>query len=535
MPLDTGIAQYRAGFQRFCISGVNPVVGSCKGLLWGQMHDPAAPPTVTSYADITTAATPDVPVQVISPSHAEELFGKDSQLAIAAYLYFAQVGGYLGNGALWAVPALDNAAGTAATYDINIGGTPTVAGSFDFRIFDHITGATSGYYSIATLSTDTAITIATAIAADINGDENSLFIADNAAGTTAVVTLTHKHKGTIGNNVVLQFNTLYGQAFPDGITATFGVSAVTVAVGAGDPDFSTAIGNLSNCGYDCWGFLNEDPVSIELVNAEVESRWACATEQTFGHLFTSRTEADAATLIAYANTFNDETRSIIPNLTTYKYSGWLFTAAWTGRVCARACESPGRPVVRTNGILEILEDNDPCDGAIFSFYEQEQMVSAGLSMWGYNTSGNIFITNNITNWKYNASGDRDITWTNCESRYLVPALVNVIKIFNNTYYSSSALVDDGVQIPEGENTTSPTLYKGHLIAHLAGQTDDTRISGVIGRLINSADLNNDIQVANNTDGQAAGYGDCHRLDVLIDAKIIKQLLRIATGIRINPC
>lgn len=537
MPLDTGIPQFRAGFQRFCITGVNPVASECRGLLWGQMHDPANPPTATTFADVTHAATPGQEVQILSPSHAAELFGQDSQLAQAAHLYFCQCGGYLGNGALFAVPFLDDPGSTAAEYEITLGGAVTEAinsvamgsRSFNFQIPSNVTSQSGGYYSVPVASWNTIDDIAAGIALEINADATSLYSAE-AVGP--VVTLVAKHGGTILNNEVVQFNSIYGQTFPGGITVAFGQSVI----GGGDPDISTALGNLSPCCYDCWSLLNEDPIAIELLVSEIKERWECGREQCYGHLFHSITRDHAADLVEYGNAFNDAERNIIPMLPDYKYHGWMLSAAWAGRQCCSACENPGRPVVRDNGCLDCLEDRSPCQTSIFSMYEQEQMVDSGLSLWGYNRSGKVMIVNNVTNWKYNYSGDRDITWVNTESRYIVPAIVGVIQRFNNTYYGSAALVGNGVPIPGGSIATSPSLYRAHLIGYLEGREDDDSAStGILGFLLNDVSLEDDIVVESNDVGSPNGYGDCHRLDVMFTARIVKQLLRIATGIRVKPC
>jgi phage tail sheath gpL-like len=529
MPLDTGIPQYHAGFQRFCVSGVNAVAEKCKGLLWGQMLNPQSPPNNKTFADVNKAATPGKLVQVLSPAHAIQLFGAGSQLAQACHLYFCQCGGYLGNGSLYAVPLLDESGSTKPVYTITLAGDPEIAGQLDFEIPCHVTSLSGGLYSVPVSSADTLAEIATALVAEINADPASMFVAAVGQG---VVTLTGKHGGTILNNAKVLFNSQFGQSFPKGLRATF----TQTVVGGGDPDLSVALGNLPSCCYDCWGLLYEDPIAIELLVREIAERWACARDQCFGHLFHSRTEEDAAALVEYGNAFNDAERNIIPVLNTYKYPGWMLAAAWTGRVCCGACENPGRPVVRDNGCLDCMTDADPCNTSIFSPYEQEQMVQAGLSLWGYNRSGKIQIVNNVTNWKYNFSGDRDITWTNTESRYIVPAIVGVMRRFNNTYYSSSALVENGVPIPAGSTATSPALYKAHLVGYLEGREDEDESSaGILGFLLNDISLENDITVANNTTGQPDGYGDCHRLDVQFTARLIRQLLRIATSIKVRPC
>ena len=507
MSLDTGIPAYRAGFLRFCVRGVNLAAPECSGLLIAQKR-----PLGTAPADEI--------VQVISPAHANELFGADSIAARMAYLYFCQCGGYLGNGALYVLPVADDADGTAATFDLCVtGGEAVESGALSWELF-------GVKYSIPVAAGDDTADIAAAIAAEINGDPTSLFSATVGEGivvsaqtSTHCVTFTAKHKGTALNHAALVFNSIVGQQFPAGYTVTW----AQTAVGAGDPDISDAMAALDSCCYDCWGLGFEDPIATDLLVQEIRSRWDCAKDQCFGHLFTSRTEGTAADLITYANAFNHAERNIIPVLDTYKYPGWMFVAAWAGRQCCSACEDPARPVVRDNGILSCMEDSARCGGGIFNNYEKEQMVDAGLSMWTYNRSGLIYIETNRTNWKYAALGDPDVTWENTERRYIAKALVDFLRRFYVTHYSSSVLFDDGTPLPAGSRATTPSLLKGHIV----GELETT-----FGFLLNDSSLERDVLVEKDTEGRPAGYGDASRVNVALSAHIANQLLRIATCINV---
>lgn len=505
MPLDTGIPAFRAGFLRFCVRGVNLSAPECTGLLIAQKR-----PLGTAPADEI--------VQVLSPAHANELFGADSIAARMAHLYFCQCGGYLGNGALYMLPVIDDAEGTAAEFKMCFTGTATESGSVTFELF-------GVKYSVPIAIGTLPIDIATAVMAEINADPTSLFAAEFRPEDIPTnhphgcISLVAKHKGTALNHAVVVFNSIYGQQFPAGVTASW----ERVITGAGDPDISDAMAALGSCCYDCWGLGFEDPVATDLLVQEIRNRWDCAKDQCFGHLFTSRTEGTVAELITYAQSFNHAERNIIPVLDTYKYPGWMFVATWAGRQCCSACEDPARPVVRDNGILACMEDSARCGGGIFNMYEKEQMVDAGLSVWTFNRSGQIYIETNRTNWKYATLGDPDVTWENTERRYIAKALVEFLRRFYVTHYSSSVLFDDGTSLPAGSRATTPSLLKGHIV----GELETT-----FGFLLNDSSLERDVIVEKDTDGRPAGYGDASRLNVALSAHVANQLLRIATCVNV---
>jgi phage tail sheath gpL-like len=92
-----------------------------------------------------------------------------------------------------AIPLVD-ASGTKAEYIITFTGTPTEAGTLTI-----IAGSDKNHKVTAAVTDGLSLTnIALAVVAAVNDDLDNLFTATNSAG---VVTLTHNHKGTIGNDM----------------------------------------------------------------------------------------------------------------------------------------------------------------------------------------------------------------------------------------------------------------------------------------------------------------------------------------------
>jgi phage tail sheath gpL-like len=100
----------------------------------------------------------------------------------------------------------DNGAGVAATGPITITGPATAAGTISLYL-----GGNRVAVSVA--SGDTAAAIATAISAAINAAAD---LPVTASPASAVVTVTHRHKGEVGNEYDMRVNYQDGEATAGG-------------------------------------------------------------------------------------------------------------------------------------------------------------------------------------------------------------------------------------------------------------------------------------------------------------------------------
>lgn len=133
---------------------------------------------------------------------------------------------------LSAIALEDNAAGTQSTGTITLAGSATAAGTLSVWIgYDRVdVGVSSG---------DTAAVVAAALQAVIAAQAD---LPVTAAVAGAVVTLTFRHKGTLGNLVKL----LTSFAIATGLTAT----VVAMSGGATDPDIQSALTPIFTAGHN---------------------------------------------------------------------------------------------------------------------------------------------------------------------------------------------------------------------------------------------------------------------------------------------
>src|SRR5690606_30192396 len=125
-----------------------------------------------------------------------------------------------------------DAAGVAATGTITVTGTATADGTIPLycggvRV---PVGVTSG---------DTAAEVATAIAAAINANAD---LPVTAAAVDAVVTVTFRHKGEVGNDYDLRDSYRDGEALPAGVS----LAIVAMSGGTTNPDLDDLIAAMGD-------------------------------------------------------------------------------------------------------------------------------------------------------------------------------------------------------------------------------------------------------------------------------------------------
>jgi phage tail sheath gpL-like len=151
-----------------------------------------------------------------------------------------------------ALPVSDNGGGTAASGSIVFSGTATAAGTVTVVI-----GSERLYtYEVAVADGDTAATIASALEAVIDADPR---VPVTASVSTATVTITCVHKGTLGNKIALKVDEDVA-----GITVTLnGMSS-----GATDPSLTGLLDAVNDIRYQTivWPSTYDKPTIIDFLD-----------------------------------------------------------------------------------------------------------------------------------------------------------------------------------------------------------------------------------------------------------------------------
>lgn len=160
---------------------------------------------------------------IISESEANDLFGRNSQIAKAARALFNNLSISRIQPQVAAISLDDNGSGVDATGSVAFSGTATEAGT----ITVYVDSIDNGKYDIAVADGDTATVIGDALEAAITANLDSPVTASNTTGT---VTLTAVNAGTQGNTIGIKYSGTVA-----GVTTTL----TAMSGGATDPVLTT--------------------------------------------------------------------------------------------------------------------------------------------------------------------------------------------------------------------------------------------------------------------------------------------------------
>lgn len=302
---------------------------------------------------------------------------------------------------IWFLPLDDLQAGVRATGTITVAGAPVAA-----------PGVASLYIAgqrvrIGITAADTNASIATALAAAINANTR---LPVTAAAAAAVVTMTAKHKGTLGNFIEVD----HGDIAEEGPLGRTLFTIVAMASGTGDPDLPPAFASLGDDEFD-WIAMPYSGAT-ELNNAadllsDISGRWSWL-RQLFGHVVTVGT-GTVGTLAAFGLTRNNQHESIFP-ARKFRSCPWETVAAVGAHVALRKSLPPelSRPMqsLKLEGIKGPLARSD-----YLTKSDRQTFYFSGISGYYVHRDGSVMIDRITTTYKTNRWGDNDWTYLDIET------------------------------------------------------------------------------------------------------------------------
>lgn len=323
-----------------------------------------------------TAAAGEV-VQISSVQDAINKFGAGSALAQMAAKYRAIDTTF----DLWALPYADSGVGTKATGTLTVTAAPTAAGVLSLYIAGRLV-------QVAVTATMVVADVAAAIVAAITAAD----VPVTATAAAGVVTVSAKHKGTIGNGIDLRIS-LYGEDRPAGLAVTI----VAMASGAGDPapgDLAAILG-ARWFRYVCLG-LN-DAATLAAWHTESQRRYAPPIQSGFRIFTTFR--GDYASTVTFGTARNAEhiaAMSLELNPTPTWEAAAVVAAAAAPKLFANPAQS--------------LEDT-PLPGIIgasyFDWTNANSLLFKGMSVMKVAKDGTCTIKRLVTMYQTKADGSAD--------------------------------------------------------------------------------------------------------------------------------
>jgi len=385
------------------------------------------------------AAAAEVPVRVTSADHAEALFGRGSMLA-AMFKALKANNRYTDT---WSIPVVDAAAGVAATGTVTLGGLPTAAGTLNCYI-------AGSRVRVAVASAATPASIATALAAAINADTS---LPVTAAAADAVVTLTARHKGEIGNGIDVRVNYYQGEVLPAGLTA----AVVAMAAGAGNPDLANAIAAMGDEWYQAIIMPYTDAANLAILEAELDDRWN-GVRQIEGFAWAAYRGNHAATGTFGGGRNSKHVSYMGTNISPMP--PYLWAAAYGAQAAAALINDPARPL-QTLVLAGILP---PAESVRWKLEERNLHLYDGVATHYVDAGGLVRIEREVTSYQKNAFGVEDPSYLDATTPATLGYLRYSLRARVTQKYPRHKLADDGTNFGPGQAIVTPSTLRAEFIA-----------------------------------------------------------------------
>jgi phage tail sheath gpL-like len=421
---------------------------------------------------------------------AKSLFGVGSMLARMHEIY-RQNDPF---GEVWCIALDDPGAGVAATGSFAITGTATKAGTLNAYVG-------SQRVQIGVASGDTAATLATALAAAINANVD---LPVTAAAATGTVTLTARHKGALGNDLLLQMN-YYGAAGGESTPAGLTVTVNAMSGGTTSPALTGAVAAMGDEEFDFIISPYSDTTSLDLWRTTMNDssgRWAW-NRQIYGHVYSAQRGTFSA-LQAAGVLRNDQHTTIAGFETLVPSPAWEYAAAYGARNAVYINADPARPT-QTGELVGILPA--PA-GNRFVQTERQTLLSSGIAT-SFVSGGVVRIERAITTYQKNLWNQADPSYLDSETLHQLAAILRRLRNAITTKYPRHKLADDGTQFGAGAAIVTPSVIRGELLAQYAAMEDEGLVE------------NAKAFAANLIVERAAN--DPNRLNVLLPPDLVNQL------------
>jgi phage tail sheath gpL-like len=407
------------------------------------------------------SATPNVPVPVASKNDANAFFGVGSLLAST----FGAARKADTTGLIYCLPIADAGGAVAATGTLTVTAAATAPGVIPLYIGDV-------KVPVAIAGTETINQTATEIAAAVNANPD---LPVSAVAASAVVTLTARNKGTLGNDIQLAF-ALLGSAGGEILPTTFAATLVAMASGATDPSIATALANLGDTTFDYIASPYTDSGNMAALAGLMNvpgGRWDY-NRMIWGHAFTAqRATLSAATTYGLAR--NDPHITYLPFYQS-PTPVWRVLGAYVAAAAVVLRNDPARPV---QGILIPGMWAPPLGSAgQFTMVERQQLVWSGVSTFTLDNFGNCYIERLIATYQFNSSNIPDDAWLAVEKTYTLMSVQRQLQAMLLANFPRYKLAPDGTRIAVGNSVVTPSIMRAYIVSALRAFEEQGLLSDV---------------------------------------------------------
>lgn len=309
-------------------------------------------------------------------------------------------------GEVWWLPVADNGSGVAATGKISVAAPSGMTTTETMVVY--IGGRR---VDIPVATTDTRTDIAADLIAKINATADMPVVA-TVDGTNAYeVVLTARHKGTLGNAIMIEPGIKeQGEVFGNSGAGSHCVLTITaMASGATDPDITTALAALGDDEFDWIVMPYQDSTNLGAMADyfnDISGSWSWI-KALYGHCLTCH-QGDVSTLQSFGAAQNRQHISYFP---TRKFVSppWEAVASVNGHILAHLQSAP--ELSRPLQTLELVGIKGPrLRSDQLTKTDRQTLYFNGVSGYHIARDGSVRIDRLLTGYRVNAWGDNDATY-----------------------------------------------------------------------------------------------------------------------------
>jgi len=398
----------------------------------------------------------------------------------------------------WIGILADNAAGVAATGTVTVTGPATAAGTISLYVG-------SDLVQVAVASAAVQNDIATAIAAAITAN---LDLPVTAAAATNVVTLTHRHKGAVSNDVDLRVNYRDGEKLPAGVS----IAIVAMANGVTNPVLTSLIAALGDSWYHVVAHPYTDATSLSALEVELASRFG-PLRMIDGVAITSAVGTQSV-LGTLGDTRNSPHSCIVAQPGKNPLTPPCeFAAAVAAVVAYYSPADPARP----HQTLPLAGVLPPAEADRFTMQERDLELHDGIGTTKVAAGGQVQIERIVTTNQTNAAGAADTAYLDLTTMLTLMYLRYDFRSIWPREYPRHKLAADGTRFGSGQAIITPKTAKARAIAWFRSMEE-------LGLVENFDQFKQDLVVERNAT-------DPNRLDFLLPPDLINQFVTGAASIQ----
>ena len=275
--------------------------------------------------------------------------------------------------------------------------------------------------------TDDVAAMAVKLAAAINADPTLVVTAVAAA---AVVTVTSRHGGEVGNDIDLRVD-VDAQPLPSGLTIT----VAAMSGGTGNPDLEEVLDVIETDWFTQVQHPWSDPTNMAAFAADLARRYM-AMSKLDAHGFVAK-----AGKFGELGTFGQLTNSpflTAMGLSASPTSSWTLSAAAMGLAAFHLTNDPARQLRS----LVVVGVQAPAPADRFTETEQDLLLKKGISTFDCLPDGTVTVSRMVTTYKVSNLNVPDRAWLDI----MVPATMSRIRYdwaaYTSLLYPRAKLIDD---------------------------------------------------------------------------------------------